>query len=76
MNKFAPLMSIFNQICKLPTHSKAFIMHNLGKVLLQVRLHEVNFIPQALVSLCTGMHFSSLYGLAVSHCNMNAEAVG
>ena len=49
-------------------------LHNLGKVLLQVRLHRVNFIPQALVSLCTGMH--SLNGLAVSHCNMNAEAAG
>ena len=49
-------------------------LHNLGKVLLQVRLHGVNFIPQALVSLCTGMHILSLYGLTVSHCNMNAEA--
>ena len=26
MNKFAPLMSNFNQICKLPTRSKAFII--------------------------------------------------
>ena len=51
-------------------------LHNLGKVLLQVRLHGVNSIPQALVSLCTGMHFSSLYGLAVSHCSMNAETAG
>ena len=51
-------------------------LHNLSKVLLQVRLHGLNFIPQASVSLFTGMHFSSLYGLAVSHCNMNAEAAG
>ena len=62
----------------MPTlaHVSIVFIYMAGKVLLQGRLHGVNFIPQALVSLCTGMHFSSLYSLAVSHWHMNAEAAG